>query len=113
MRSLCSNPPHPALKHFTQLTCAPFSQDSSARRGQAFRRSEAAESSEHLNNHQQLGAEGRGDGLEGCSSPAHVVVRRCGEHESSVAGACDRKARVSERDGVFAWGLDGWRERFE
>ena len=38
MRSLCSNPPHPALKHFTQLTCAPFSQDSSARRGRAFRR---------------------------------------------------------------------------
>ena len=38
MRSLCSNPPHPALKHFSQLIRAPFSQDSSAERGQAFRR---------------------------------------------------------------------------
>ena len=23
------------------------------------------------------------------------------------------RARVWERDGVLAWGLDGWRERFE
>ena len=38
MRSLCSNPPHSALNHFSQLIRAPFSQDSSAERGQAFRR---------------------------------------------------------------------------
>ena len=52
--------------------------------------SAAAESSEHLHNHQQLGDEGRGDGLEGCSSLAHVVVRRCGRHDSSVAGFLHR-----------------------
>ena len=38
MRSLCSNPPHPALNHFSQLIRAPFSQDSSAEGGRAFRR---------------------------------------------------------------------------
>ena len=53
--------------------------------------SAAAESSEHLNNHQQLGGEGRADALEGCSSPAHVVVRRCGMRASSVVGCLHRK----------------------
>ena len=68
---------------------------------------EAAESLEDLYNHQKLGAEVRGDGLEGCSSLAHVVVRRCGRHDSSVAGFLHTAtARVWELDGAFEWGLD-------
>ena len=91
MQSLCSNPPHPALKHLSQLIRAPFTQDSSAERGQSISSSAAAESSEHHNNHRQLGAKGRADALKGCSSPSHVVVRRCGMHDSSVAGCLHRK----------------------
>jgi hypothetical protein len=38
MRPLCSNPPPPPHKHMSQQISSPFSQDSSAERGQAFRR---------------------------------------------------------------------------
>ena len=113
MRSLCSNPPHPAPKHFSQLTRAPFSQDSSAERGHAFRRTRplrARRTSTTIYNWGPRVAE---------TLRRAVVASRMlwsdGAGSMLVASLAPftAKARVLERDGVFAWGLDCQQVRTE
>ena len=113
MRSLCSNPPHPALKHFSQLTRAPFSQDSSAERGQAFRRAGPLRARSTSTTTKNRGPRVAQTVWRAVVAPRMLWSDGAGCVLVASLAAFTAKARVWERDGVFGQALDQKRDRLE
>ena len=106
MRSPCSNPPHPALKHFSQLTRAPFSQDSSAERGQPFRRAGPLRARSTSTSTDNWGPRVLQTVLRAVVAQRMLWSDGAGCMLVASLARVRAKAGVLERDGVCAWALD-------